>query len=294
MRVSVGGRAEHGRPRLKRMSTFVSVQEVKQAVHEGRGYTVLASIWDKDPEGGYLSYRSQHIPTAKFCDPSAALTGLPGSAGGRNPMPQLSDVQRSLEFWGVREGRPVIVYDQGHGLFAARAWWVLRWAGITDVRIMDGGLAAWEKQGYDVVGGPGNISMESNVRAEAGSMRVATIEDVKKHTGPLVDTRQESRYAGRREILDLKAGHIPGAVNVPVGDLLNEDRTVKSPSEILERFAAEGINSAHNMIVYSGSGNHSALAIAAMESAGLSGAAHYVGGWSQWSADKHNPVERAN
>ncbi len=293
MRISVGGRVGRSRPRLARMSTFMSVTEVNQAVHAGKGYTVLASIWEKDSEGGYLSYRSQHIPTAQFCDPSAALTGLPGSAGGRNPLPALSDVQRSLEFWGVRNGRPVIVYDQGHGLFAARAWWILRWAGLTDVRIMDGGLAAWEAAGFDVVGGPGNISMESNAVAVEGSMRVATLDDVKKHTGPLVDTRQPNRYAGKRERFDLKAGHIPGAVNVPVEELFNEDRTVKTPSEILERFAAEGINSAQNMIIYSGSGNHSALAIAAMESAGLSGAAHYVGGWSQWSADKHNPVERS-
>lgn len=276
------------------MSTFVSANDVHEAVQAGQPVTVLASIWEKDSEGGYLNYRSGHIPTAQFCDPSAALAGLPGSAEGRNPLPALSDVQRSIEFWGVREGRPIVVYDQGHGLYAARAWWVLRWAGITDVRIMDGGLAAWEKAGFPVVGGPGNLAVESDARATEGALRVATIDDVKKHTGPLVDAREPKRYAGRREILDLKAGHIPGAVNVPVEDLFDAEHTVKSPSEILERFAAEGINSAQNMIVYSGSGNHSALAIAAMESAGLSGAAHYVGGWSQWAADKTNPVERSD
>lgn len=276
------------------MSTFISVQEVHEAVHQGKGYSILASIWEVDGEGGYLRYRSEHIPTAHFCDPSAALTGLPGSRAGRNPLPELGDVQRSIEFWGLRKGHPTIVYDQGHGLFAARAWWILRWAGIEDVRILDGGLKAWDDAGHPIVGGPGNITVNSDAQAEPGQFPVATLEDVKKHTGVLVDTRQANRFAGRREILDLKAGHIPGAINIPLSELFDDSRFVKSPADIRQAFADRGITSADDMIIYSGSGNHSALAIAAMEHAGLGIPAHYVGGWSQWSADPRNPVERGD
>ena len=276
------------------MPTFVSAADAREAVYQGKGYTLLASIWEKDSEGGYARYRSEHIPTAYFCDPAAALTGLPGSSDGRNPLPEYVDVQRSLDFWGVREGHPVLVYDQGHGVFAGRAWWILRWAGVEDVRIIDGGLEAWEKIGGPIVGGPGNISVEANVTAKFGSMPVATIDDVRAHTGPLIDVRSPNRYAGRREILDLKAGHIPGAINIPVDELFTADRLVKSPEEIRARLAEAGITDVADAIIYSGSGNHSSLAIAALESAGLTGVSHFVGGWSQWAADPKNPVERGD
>ncbi|AWB82699.1 sulfurtransferase [Corynebacterium yudongzhengii] len=276
------------------MSTFISVPETREAVYRGRPLTILASIWEKDGEGGHHRYQSGHIPTAHFCDPAAALTGLPGSKDGRNPLPKLSDVQRSLRFWGVRAGIPTVTYDQGHGLFAGRAWWVLRWAGVRDVQLLDGGLRAWHDSGAPVVGGPGNIAVHSDVTATTGNMPTATIDDVRSHEGVLIDVRQPNRFAGRREILDLKAGHIPGAINVPVDDLFTKDRLVKSPEEIRARFAQAGIEDTSDVIMYSGSGNHSALAIAALEHAGMRIPAHFVGGWSQWSADSRNPVERGD
>lgn len=276
------------------MSTFRSAKEIHDVVYQGKGYSILASIWENDSEGGYRRYKSEHIPTAHFCDPSAALTGLPGSKAGRNPLPDIADVQRSIEFWGLRQGYPAVVYDQGHGLFAGRAWWVLRWAGIEDVSILDGGLKAWETNGGPIVGGPGNISMRSDARAQEGCLPVATMEDVRNHKGVLVDTRQPNRFAGRRERLDLKAGHIPGAVNIPLSAFFHEGRFVKSPAEIRQALADKGITSTEDMIIYSGSGNHSSLAIAALEHAGFDIPAHYVGGWSQWSANPRNPVERGD
>lgn len=260
-------------------------------IYHGKGHTVLASLWERREGGGHAQYLAQHIPTAQFCDPTAALSGVPGSAVGRNPLPEIPNLQRSIEFWGVRSNRKVIVYDQGRGLLGARAWWILRWAGIEDVEILDGGLAAWERAKFPILRGPGNISIESNVTVRPGSMPVATIDDVRNHDGVLLDTREPNRFAGRREFLDLKAGHIPGATNLSVWDLLNDDGTFRSPEQTREIFAGAGITEGAGVIVHSGSGNHSALALAAMEHAGLSGAAHFVGGWSQWSADRDNPIE---
>lgn len=274
------------------MSNFVSATDVQQAVQQGRGFSILASIWEKNADGGYLRYKSEHIPTALYCDPEAALSGLPSSSSGRNPLPDPDQVQAAARRWGLRTNHPVVVYDQGHNLFAARAWWILRWAGVQDVRIMAGGLKKWDEHGYQIVGGPGNFAYGSNTLIEPGQMPVSTIEDVKAHDGLLIDVRQPNRYAGRREILDLKAGHIPGAINVPVADLLNEDSTPRSKEEVIARFEQAGITDTSNAIIYSGSGNHSALALAIMEDAGLTGVSHYVGGWSQWSADVKNPVER--
>lgn len=274
------------------MTTVVSAQQLNDAIYQGKTHVVIASHWNNDDVTGFAQYKSAHIPTAQFCDPDRALVGVPGSQVGRNPLPPVANLQYAVQSWGLREGRPVIVYDSGRGLFASRAWWILRWAGVEDVRILDGGLRRWERAGFQAVGGPGNIGTAADVTVQPGQMPVATLEDVAGHRGVLVDFREQSRFVGRREILDLKAGHIPGAVNLPVWQLVHEDNTFRSPAEIRACFAAIGVteDNAAETIVYSGSGIHSSLGLAAMGQAGLPFAAHFVGGWSQWSADRANPI----
>ena len=162
------------------------------------------------------------------------------------------------------------------------------------MRILDGGLAAWERAGYQIVGGPGNLGRGQAQEVVAGQLPVATIDEVKNFDGVLIDTREANRYAGRKERLDLKAGHIPGAVSVPTREILNPDNTFRPAEEIRATFEKVGVTDPNNVIVYSGSGVHSAQAIAAMHYAGLPGAALYLGGWSQWCADRNNPVERSD
>lgn len=276
------------------MTTFITAHELSEAINNGKSPTILAVLGKLDVDGNAL-YQAGHIPTAQYCSPIDALAGVPDTGTGRNPLPDEAIFAREAHKWGLRKNRPVVVYDAGEGVSAARAWWILRWAGVSNVRILDGGHAEWRKQGFQLVGGPGNISVETNVEISVGQMPVATIDDVKAHVGrggKLVDARQDARFAGRHEILDLKAGHIPGAVNVPVDQLVTEDNTIRDAGEIAERFAAAGVTSGEDVIVYSGSGNHSAYALAAMEYAGLTGAANYIGGWSQWSFNPENPVER--
>ena len=128
-------------------------------------------------------------------------------------------------------------------------------------------------------------------------MPVATVDDVRaRQDAPLIDFREPNRFLGRREILDLKAGHIPGAVNLSVWTLMNDDNTFRSPEEIRAHFARVGIteDNAASAIVYSGSGIHSSLGLAAMGHAGLPFAAHFVGGWSLWSANRANPIARGD
>lgn len=275
------------------MTVFISARELVDDLRNGRRQTVLASLWAPREGDAAALYQSNHIPTALFCDPAVSLAGMPGSRQGRNPLPTAGQLQEWFRKWGLEHDRPVVIYDEGSGVFAARAWWTLRWAGVQDVKILDGGRAAWERLGFPTVGGPGNIVVHSDVEVQPNSIPAASIDQVKEFTGTLIDARNESRYAGRREILDLRAGHIPGALNVPVSDLFNKDMTVRSADVIRDRLAQAGIT--HNTdpasaIVYSGSGNHSALLLAAMEHAGLPIITHCIGGWSQWSADKKNKV----
>ena len=279
------------------MSILVSPQELKESIYHGDRFTLLGTHWQPKTGQSFIDFASQHIPTALFGDTGAAFVGLPGSRNGRNPLPDEDKLQAWIRSWGLQEDRPVVVYDEGRGLFAGRAWWTLRWAGLTDVRILDGGLENWLAHGYQTLTGPGNIAVGSTFEVTPGQLPTATIDDVRKHDGVLIDTRSSNRFAGRRENLDLKAGHIPGAVNIPERLFHNDGvRTLKTPDEIREVLAAAGLTQENtkDAIIYSGSGNHSALALAAMEDAGFTGLRHYIGGWSQWSADPTNPVERGD
>lgn len=281
--------------RMRGMSTILSAQELATRVKSGFKQTILASLWAPNEGGGYTQYITAHIPTARFCDTAKALASVPSSKTGRNPLPTASGLDLWFREWGLTEDREVIVYDNHRGLYAARAWWILRWAGVKNVRILDGGQQAWEALGEAVMGGPGNPQTDHTLKANPGQMPTATLEDVKAHTGMLVDCREPNRYAGRKEFLDLMAGHIPGAINIPAREVVNDDRTFKSADELKALFDSHGVTAdvVDDIIIYSGSGNHSAQVIAAMEIAGLPAPRHFVGGWSQWCADPKNPVEIA-
>ncbi|WP_080796783.1 sulfurtransferase [Corynebacterium pacaense] len=274
------------------MSVTMSPAHLAESIHAGRKLTVLASFWAPIEGAGLTLFRSEHIPTSLFCDPASSLSGIPSSSEGRNPLPSIASLESSFRRWGLNTDREVVVYDEGRGLYAARAWWILRWAGIPGVRILDGGMRRWEEERHGHAGGPGNFPHFCNVRPNPGQLPTATIDDVKAHRGLLIDARDAERFAGRREHLDLKAGHIPGALNIPARSMLNPDLTFRTPEQLRSIFADAGITGGEGVIVYSGSGNHSAQVLAAMEIAGLGGAAHYLNGWSQWSADPRNPVER--
>ncbi len=115
---------------MSSMSILVSPQALNDLIHQGQRYTLLASLWGTSEYDGAQQFQSLHIPTAQYCDTAGALAGLPGSRDGRNPMPDPKLLQKHFETWGLRQDRPVIVYDEGRGLFAGRAWWILRWAGV--------------------------------------------------------------------------------------------------------------------------------------------------------------------
>lgn len=276
------------------MSVFVSAETLHEHIKSGKRQTVLASLWEAKSGQSWSKFQSEHIPTAVFCDPASQLTGMPGRRGGRNPLPDIETLRRAVRAWGVEPGRPVFIYDGGNGLFAARAWWVLRWAGIEDVSILDGGFAEWDARGLPTVAGPGNVVVPRQVEISTGHLPTAEMEEVREFEGLLVDARSQRRFQGRREILDLQAGHIPGAVNLPVGDLFEEETNAVKPAEAIRaRLAEVGItqdSDPADAIFYSGSGNHSALLLAAMAHAGLPVPRHYIGGWSQWSANPGNPV----
>lgn len=283
---------------------FISAPELFEASTRGDRMIVLDSDWEMGEKAAWNLYVTRHIPGSFFCDPGTMLSGSPSPEAGRNPLPSPFVLQHFVDDWGIRPGLPVRIYDRGGLIYAARAWWVLRWAGVTDISILDGGTPAWRAAGGDIAAGIGCMRGRGTFEVFAGGAPTMPTADLDEVVGIssaatsgaaaplLIDTRPQDRYEGRHERLDRRAGHIPGAIGVPVYDLLDDGR-VPAPEVVRERLAHHGITGddvAAEAVVYSGSGVSSALFIALMEHAGLPVARHFIGGWSQWASDRSRPA----
>lgn len=275
-------------------SPLVDGHTMFAAFTAGQRMTIIDSHWAKTETSAWDAYVSQHIPGAMFCNPLTHLAGIPSRQHGRNPLPSVEGLQASFRDWGCYTGRPIYVYDAGANIYAARAWWTFRWGGMENVYILNGGTPAWEEAGGDVAGGVGGLRGRGDAEVKPGSMPELLLEDVEqwKESYMLIDAREEPRFQGYMESFDHQAGHIPGAVNIPVTRLQGSDGRIRRPAEVRDILRNHGITEGKNVAVYSGSGQHSSLFIAAMEHAGLPGARNFIGGWSQWAADSSRPIER--
>lgn len=275
-------------------SPFVSGEEMFSHFAAGHRMTVLDSHWAKTENSAWEAYVGQHIPGAMFCNPLTHLADIPSRQLGRNPLPNVDELQKSFRDWGFFDDRPIYIYDAGPNIYAARAWWILRWAGLKDVQILNGGTPAWESAGGDVAGGIGALRGRGTAEVRPGHMPELLIDDVEiwMQDHLLIDAREEGRHQGVKEPFDHQAGHIPGSINIPVSRLQDAQGRVLSPEELRHIFSIHGITDGENVAVYSGSGLHSSLFVAALEHAGLCGAKNFIGGWSQWAADSSRPIER--
>jgi thiosulfate/3-mercaptopyruvate sulfurtransferase len=246
--------------------------------------------WRLGGPSGAGDHVAGHLPGAVFLDLDTQLCGPPGP-GGRHPLPDPARLEAVLRVAGVRQDAPVVVYDAGDGAAAARTWWTLRWAGHELVRVLDGGYAAWVAAGQPVVGGrevpppPGDMTVRPGgmpVLDAASAARVAA-------EGTLLDLRTPVRYRGEDEPVDPVAGHIPGAVNLPVAELLADGRSL-DPEALRARFAAAGVTDDRPVGAYCGSGVTAAQAVLALHRIGRTDAALYVGSWSHWITDPDRPI----
>ncbi len=237
------------------------------------------------PPGG-PQYAAGHLPHARYVDLDTELAGPPGKSG-RHPLPDLDVFTAAMRRAGVCSGRPVVVYDGGQGWAAARAWWLLRWAGHEDVRVLDGGLPAWDGPLETGVPEPA----EGDFTPRPGCLPVLTADQAAAlaRTGLLLDARAPERYRGEVEPIDPVGGHIPGAVSAPTTGTVGPDGRFLPREALAERFAALGAGEGTEVGVYCGSGVSAAQEVLALALAGIP-AALYVGSWSEWCADPARPV----
>jgi thiosulfate/3-mercaptopyruvate sulfurtransferase len=233
------------------------------------------------------AHRAGHIPGALFVDLDAELAGPPGP-GGRHPLPDEAELQRLWRALGLAQDTPVVVYDARDASVAGRAWWLLRWSGHRDVRVLDGGWAAWQRAGgVEETGdvprpGGGSLCVEAGAMPVADIAEVAAIADRHSPTA-LIDVRAAARFRGEVEPIDPVAGHIPAAVNLPFSDLVEPDGTFPPPEVLRARLAAAGVTAGSAAIASCGSGVTACQLVLAADSVGIS-TALYPGAYSAWCA----------
>ena len=258
---------------------------------DGARVVLLDVRWALGDDQGREKYLAGHLPGAVFVDLETELADPPSPEAGRHPLPSLQRLQSAARRWGIRSGDAVVAYDATGGLAAARAWWLLRWGGLPEVRLLDGGVDAWVRAGGrlesgDVVPEPGDVTLPG------GGMPVLSIDQaaaLPASGGVLLDARAAERYRGEIEPIDPRAGHVPGAVSAPTTANLTADGTFLRMTELVDRFVALGVGPRTTVGVYCGSGVNAAHEVAALAAAGIE-AALWPGSWSQGSNDLARPV----
>jgi thiosulfate/3-mercaptopyruvate sulfurtransferase len=233
--------------------------------------------WYLQGRSGGDEYTKGHIPGAVFID-LEAVTGREG--GGRHPLPAAAQFEAEMRRAGIDEATRVVVYDDEKvAPTAARLWFLLGYFGHRAQAVLDGGIGAW---GGALESDTPPVASGDFRAAGPDASRVLHFEDVRKLRGvPLIDARVPPRYRGETEPIDPKAGHVPGAVNLPFTENLEPDGRFKSPEELRRQF--EGVGALDGAVFYCGSGVNATQQLLAMEIAGLPNARLYAGSWSDWS-----------
>ncbi|MER5366338.1 sulfurtransferase [Streptomyces sp. NPDC002722] len=268
------------------MKPIITASEYASESAGPRPPVLLDVRWQLGGPNGRPEYEAGHIPGAVFVDLDAELAG-PAGRGGRHPLPEPDEFGAVMRRAGVSRDTPVVVYDGGQGWAAARAWWLLRWTGHPDVRVLDGGLAAWTGDLDTGIPAPA----EGDFRPVPGALPLLDADGAAAlaRSGLLLDARAAERYRGDVEPIDRVGGHIPGAVSAPTSENTGDDGRFLAPQALAVRFKELGADRADAVGVYCGSGVSGAHEVLALAVAGIP-AALYAGSWSEWSGDESRPV----
>lgn len=249
---------------------------------------------------GRNSWLSAHIPGAVYADLDQNLSGRVTRLSGRHPLPQARSFAAFLGRSGWRSDCKVVAYDAHGGAFAARLWWLMSYFGLGRTAVLDGGINAWMSAGNSLEHGAFQPSRQPSpeLKPEA-SMALSSkaiesaVENGSLENGEavLIDARSNARFEGLEEPIDAIAGHIRGAINLPMEQNLNKEGRFKSPAELQSRFkrvlARTGPDQAIHMC---GSGVTACHNLLAMEYAGLNGSRLFADSWSGWISDPARPT----
>ena len=245
-----------------------------------------------DTAAGERAFEQGHLPGAIYAHLDRELAGAKTGRNGRHPLPARADWAATLARLGVTPARAVVLYDAQGGMYAARAWWMLLWAGHRAASVLDGGLPAWKADGGALeTGAVPPVAAPSPYPLGESLVAAVDADALQKSLGrvTLLDARAGERYRGEVEPLDKRAGHIPGARSRFFKDNLDAQGRFKPAAELRAAFAAFGAPPAQ-VVHQCGSGVTACHNLLAMAVAGLPGSALYPGSWSEWSSDPARPV----
>jgi len=274
-------------PTDQRARVIVTAQALAAEMAAGAAPAILCIRNPRLPEMA----TAPRIPGAIDVDLPTELAAPGGGTRGSRPLPEIAALQADARRWGIGQGMPVVVYDHDRCLQAGRAWWVLRWAGIESVRMLDGGFAAWQAAGLPVATEPGTPE-PGEVTLSAGHLKVLDADGAAAmaRDGILLDTRIRPNYIGATVAPgEARRGHIPGSVSAPAIDNLTEAGTFTDAETLRLLYAALGVDGSGPVGISCGAGISAAHAVAVLASIGIE-AAMYPGSWSAWIADPARPV----
>lgn len=270
------------------MSEFISLKEAYAQLKEPDVVLVDCRFNLTEKDAGRVAYEAGHIPGAAYLDLEKDLSSPVQAHGGRHPLPNTDELAKKFGEMGIDEGQRVIAYDDQNGAMASRLWWLLKYLGHDKVQVLEVGFSAWENQGFPVV---------LDVPTPLAKTFVPRVKDewivdknrIKNQFGDdlLVDSRAPERYRGETEPLDLKAGHIPGAINFFWQENVKDGKW-KSTEELIKRFKAL---EDRPVTLYCGSGVTACSNFLALTEAGHTRVKLYPGSWSDWISYEENAIE---
>ena len=285
----------------KDMSTPVSpIIEINELL-ELYGNEKVIIIDASDGQYNKTNYQSKHLDKALFVDLSTQLANIGGNAskGGRHPLPGNDQFSETLTNLGITEKSHVVIYDdKGGSNAAARFWWMLKSIGHEKVQVLNGGIQEAERTGFPINSETVTINKKEPYIIKDWQLAQAYIHEVEKVSRDknyiIIDVRSSERYNGITEPIDLVAGHIPDAINVPFTDNLDNNGLFKSSKELRARYEKVfGKVKSSNVIVHCGSGVTACHTILAVAYAGMGIPKLYVGSWSEWSRN-NKPIATIN
>jgi thiosulfate/3-mercaptopyruvate sulfurtransferase len=246
-----------------------------------------------------LNYETKHLNDALFIDLDTQLANIKENVanGGRHPLPSINQFSKTLQDLGISTQTHVIIYDDKNGAnAAARFWWMLKAIGHVKVQVLNGGIQEAERMSFPI--NSNKVKAKKVTPYTINQWQLPTIsltaieKNVKLKNSIIIDVRETARYKGEYEPIDLVAGHIPTAINIPFIENLTKDGLFVSPSELHTKYS-KIINAFKNngpIIVHCGSGVTACHTLLAFEYAGLKMPTLYVGSWSEWSRN-NKPIE---
>ena len=248
---------------------------------------VLADVrWYLDGRDGKAAFEAGHLSGAIWVDLDHHLAGTDQPATeGRHPFPTPEGFAAAMGSLGIGNDTVVVAYDDTGGLTAGRLAVMLRMVGC-DAAVLIGGLGAWT--GPIETGAGRTPTATTFTPRDWPADRLASADDVERivaEGGAAIDARSYERFLGEVVQVDKQPGHVPGARSAPWSAVLDTDAKPRPVDDLRDHFHDLGVDGAHEVVAYCGSGVSACMNVLAMEHAGLALPRLYVASWSGWTAD---------